>query len=74
MLWVDKIQVWLDGHCQAYPSCIKKAFYYETSPITREMNTKYMDAYVESSTLPTKQNFTPYKQYFKKKNSGCILL
>ncbi len=47
MKWKEKIQMWLKGDYQKYPSLIKKSFYCETTPITIKIDTLYKDIYIK---------------------------
>lgn len=46
MKWKEKIDSWMNGEYQKYPNGITESFYYETSPITNDMNTNILKIYI----------------------------
>lgn len=73
MKWKEKIQMWLKGEYQKYPSSIKKSFYYETTPITIKMDTTYQDTYIEDSYLSNMiQDFTPFINQINKSKEKYV--
>ena len=72
MKWREKIKEWLEGNYQKYPSSINQSFFYETSPITRTMNSKYEDKYIENKYLSKmKEDNSPFKkEIMKSKNKN----
>ena len=72
MKWKEKIKKWLEGDYQKYPSSINQSFFYETSPITRTMNSKYEDKYIENKYLSKmEEDNSPFKkEIMKSKNKN----
>jgi hypothetical protein len=67
MKWKDKIAEWENGIPQTYPSDIKKRFFYQTSPITRDMDTEYEEKFIESNRLEKiTQDYDPFAEHFIK--------
>lgn len=61
------------GIPQTYPSNIKKRFFYQTSPITRDMDTEYEEQYIESNRLEKiTQNYDPFAEHFVKPKNKYV--
>lgn len=63
MKWKTKLKQWENGYLMKYPSKVKKRFFYETSPITPKMNTKYEHKFIESDRL---EKLKPSHKKFQK--------
>ncbi len=73
MKWKDKIAEWEQGISQTYPSNIKKRFFYQTSPITRDMNTEYKEKFIESDRLEKiTQDYSPFAEHFIKPKNKYV--
>jgi hypothetical protein len=73
MKWKDKIAEWEKGIPQTYPSNIKKRFFYQTSPITRDMNTEYEEKFIESDRLEKiTQDYDPFTEHFIKPKNKFV--
>jgi len=67
MKWKDKIAEWENGIPQTYPSSIKKRFFYQTSVISRDMDTEYQEKFIESDRLEKiTQDYDPFAEHFIK--------
>ena len=74
MLWKDKINDWKKGKYLTYPKKIKKPFFYETSCISKKMNEKYKEKFIETNKFNrVKQNHSVFEKNIKKsKNKNVI--
>jgi hypothetical protein len=73
MKWKEKIAQWEQGIPQTYPPDIKKRFFYQTSPITRDMDTDYEEKYIESDRLEKiTQYYDPFEEYFVKPKNKYV--
>lgn len=74
MSWEDKIKSWLDGEIQTYPSDkINKRFFYETSPITKNMKEKYQGVFIKSDALDKmKEDYSSFSQNIKKSENSDV--
>jgi len=73
MKWKDKIAEWEKGIPQTYPSDIKKRFFYQTSPITRDMDTDYEEKFIESDRLEKiNQDYDPFAEHFIKPKNKYV--
>lgn len=72
--WKNKIESWLEGKYQIYPSDIKESFYYETTPITNNMNTNYEENYIQNSYLTNmKQDYSSFEKEINKSNNKYVV-
>jgi hypothetical protein len=73
MKWKDKITEWEKGIPQTYPSNIKKRFLYQTSVITRDMDTEYEEKFIESDRLEKiNQDYDPFAEHFIKPKNKYV--
>lgn len=73
MKWKEKIAQWEQGIPQTYPPDIKKRFFYQTSAITRDMDTEYEEKYIESDRLEKiTQNYEPFEEHFVKPKNKYV--
>ncbi len=73
MKWKEKIAQWEQGIPQTYPLDIKKRFFYQTSPITRDMDTEYEEKYIESDRLEKiTQDYDPFAEHFIKPKNKYV--
>ena len=67
MNWKKKINEWKEGKVLKYPKKIKKRFFYETSFLTKNMNEKYYEKFIETKKFNNiKQDFKPFLNHIKK--------
>ena len=61
MKWKDKLLEWMDGKILKIPPGCKKAFYWETSYLTKKMNEEYKEVFIQNNYLDKmKQNYKTY--------------
>jgi hypothetical protein len=68
MNWETKIENWLSGDYQTYPQTkLKKRFFYETSPITKDMKEKYQALFIECDSLEQiDEDYSSFNQHIEK--------
>lgn len=65
MLWSEKLENWKSGKdIPKYPSYIKKQFFWETSPIYRDIDKEFEETFIESDRLETlDEDYSPFIDY-----------
>lgn len=63
MLWSEVLKNWENGIPFTYPDHLKdgEKFHWNTTPLTKEMDTVYLEKFKENSALPDRQNKNAFK-------------
>jgi len=73
MLWKDKLNEWKSGIPLSYPKNIKDRFFYETSVITKNMDSKYKENFIINNSLPDIQDYSSYQTYIIKSKNKYVI-
>lgn len=75
MLWSDKIKNWENGtDLVDYPENVQNAFIWETSPITKEMNTEYREIILEHESLDKQiQDYQPFLEHIEDSDNKYVI-
>lgn len=72
--WMDKLKEWENGKVLQYPKKIKKAFYYETTCITKSMKGDYKAKFIPNTALSKMtQNYKPFLQHIQNANNRYVV-
>lgn len=64
MFWSTKLEEWKKGVPLIYPKKIKRRFYYETTPIYKDKDSKYENKFIENSYLDSmEQDYKSFETY-----------
>ena len=74
MKWKDKLVEWKSGNIPDYPNRIKKSFFWETTPVTKSLNTKYKEKYIQSKMLDDMgDDYSSFKSHITKSKNKNVL-
>ena len=73
MIWNTKLENWKKGIVQKYPKNIKEPFFFETSPITKHMNEKYEEKFIQNKSLQFIQNYSSFEEHLIKCNKKYVI-
>ena len=68
MLWSEVLTNWKNGIPFTYPENLKNGekFHWNTSPLTKTMDTTYLENFMENKALPKRQNKNAFKENIEK--------
>ena len=74
MKWSEQLKKWESGEILKYPKSIKKAFFWETTAITKTLDTEYKEKFIEDNFLEKmRQNKSSFKEKFQKTKQKNVI-
>jgi hypothetical protein len=74
MKWEEVMDNWKSGDIVEYPSNLNKAFLWETTPITKRMNTTYKEKFIKSDSLDRSScDYGSFRTHIKKSNDRNVV-
>merc|ERR1712216_1101945 len=72
--WADVLKGWEHGECVTYPKSVKRPFFYETTPITKDFEKKdvvYRQKFVTTDKFNgVKEDYSRFKDYIDNSSSN----
>ena len=73
MNWNLVLENWEKGEYFKYPKELKSKFQWNTSVLKKNGNTPFLEEFMENSSLPKYQDYTPYGDYIKKSENKYVV-